>query len=892
MMASMASATARRVPDADQLIERESELAELSACWQSVLDGDGGRLVLVSGEAGIGKTALLRRFWAALDPSRRVLWAGCEPMLTPRPFGPLLDIARATAGPVKQQLDEGGQPHDVADALIDELESQDPSVIVIEDVHWADAATLDVIRLLARRAALLPALLLYSFREEELGRFHPLRSLIGDLGGDSAITRLGVPALSPKAVAALAEGSNLEAEELHRRTAGNAFFVTETLAAGTRCVPSTVRDAVLARAARLSPGARVLLDAVAILRQRAEQSLLEALTDCPAGCLEECIDSGMLSFDKTRVVFRHELARLAIEESIPPDRRLLLHRRALAALRGSPAFAHDHATLAFHAEAAEDTEAVLEYARAAAEDAAAAGAHSDAQAQYGRALRFAGHLENRERVALLEGFAEEGYLTDMRVGAIEAIEEVVAIRRAHGDPLALGRALRKYGGLLNCAGRFGESRSALEESARVLEGAPPGPELAKAYGTLCMLSSDDGSLEDAQRWGARALELAEQADDVSALVSVLNSVGTIELSQGEAGGQEKLERSLRLALDAALATEAGRAYINLVYVLEARKCWHEVRKFAAEGIAYSRQMGLDAWETCLLGNQALMELACGNWNEAAASATVVLKTPDWQAVPRFQALQTIGLLRARRGDPDPWGPLEEARQLAVSADDLGLLGPMAAARAEGRWLEGSPEEIDTETAEILRRALDTRNDMIVGELLLWRYRAGLAPEIPSGALEQHRLEMSGEGERAARTWLEQGCHYDAALALASSELPDAWHQALALFTDLGARPAAAIIARRLRAAGERGLPRGPRAQTRENPLGLTARQVEVLGLLAQGMRNSDIAERLVLSRKTVDHHVSAILSKLDVRTRNEATAKALGMGIADGAPLRHATLEP
>jgi DNA-binding CsgD family transcriptional regulator/tetratricopeptide (TPR) repeat protein len=874
----MASTTEARTLGTGTLVEREDQLIELARCWRMAVDEEAGKLILVSGEAGIGKTALLRRFWASLDDSVRVLWAACEPISTPRPFGPLLDIARATGGELKEQLSSGGQPHDIADALIGELESQDPSVVVIEDLHWADAATLDVVRLLGRRVALVPALLLYTFREEELGRFHPVRSLIGDLGSDGAITRMEMLGLSRNAVAALADGRDVDVDELHERTAGNPFFVTETLAAGTLGVPGTVRDAVLARAGRLSPGARALLDAAAILRQRAEQSLLEELTDCPSGCLEECIDSGMLTFDKTRLSFRHELARLAIEESLRPDRRLLLHRRALAAL-SRPASGGDHATLAYHAEEAQDTEAVLQYARAAAEHAASVGAHSDAQAQYARALRFSGALDDRDRAVLLERFADEAYLTDMRAGAIEAIDEVIAIRRACGELPALGRALLRRARFLSCAGRGGEARSHVEEAVRVLEGAPPGADLAMACGTLCFSSWGEGSPDEALRWGARALELAEHDGDTFTLVYVLNNLGTVEMLAGRSCGREKLERSLRLAKEAGLAADVGRAYINLVDALAFRRQWSEIGTLIADGLDHSRTVGLDAWEKCLLATRAGMELACGRWDAAATSAGEVLKGPDWHGAPRCAAFRTIGLLQARRGDADPWDALDAARELATLSDELDLLAPMVCARAEARWLEGRLDLIDAEIVELLSRVRDGHNDLIKGELLLWHGRAGRTGEVPSRALEPHRLEMNGEGERAAAIWLGQGCSYEAALALASSERPDAWHESLALFTDLGARPAAAIIARRLRAAGERGLPRGPRAATRENPAGLTARQVDVLRLLAQGLRNSEIAERLVVSQKTVDHHVSAILGKLGVRTRGEAAAEAARLGI-------------
>jgi DNA-binding NarL/FixJ family response regulator len=151
---------------------------------------------------------------------------------------------------------------------------------------------------------------------------------------------------------------------------------------------------------------------------------------------------------------------------------------------------------------------------------------------------------------------------------------------------------------------------------------------------------------------------------------------------------------------------------------------------------------------------------------------------------------------------------------------------------------------------------------------------------PAGASEPYALQRAGEWARAAELWREIGCHYEAALALADADKEEPLRQALKELQRLQARPAAAFIARRLRERGARGLPRGPRPTTQRNPANLTAREIEVLGLVAQGLRNAQIAERLVLSEKTIDHHVSAILCKLNVRTRGEASAQAVTLGLA------------
>jgi DNA-binding CsgD family transcriptional regulator len=248
-------------------------------------------------------------------------------------------------------------------------------------------------------------------------------------------------------------------------------------------------------------------------------------------------------------------------------------------------------------------------------------------------------------------------------------------------------------------------------------------------------------------------------------------------------------------------------------------------------------------------------------------------------VPRVVALSALGLVRARRGDPDVWPVLDEAWALAEPTSELQRIEPAAAARAEAAWLEGRPDAVADATASALELARERGVPWIVGELDTWRRRAGLEPvddELPG----PWAAERAGDWRRAAALWTELESPYEAALAEAECEDGDTIRHALGTLQALGAQPAAAIVARRLRERGARGLPRGPRPATRQNPARLTPREVEVLGLVAQGLRNAEIAEQLVLSERTIDHHVSAILRKLGARTRGEASAVAARLGIA------------
>ncbi len=447
------------------LLERDDSLATLAGLLAEVRTE--GRLLLVGGEAGVGKSTLLRRFCETADA--RVLWGACEPLRTPRPLGPLLDVAEATGGELAELAAGSPRPHEVAVALLDELRGR-PTVLVLEDLHWADEATLDVVSLLVPRIAAVPALVLASYRDDELDRAEQLRVLLGELVRRPG--RLKLAPLSPAAVAELAAPHGADAAELHRRTAGNPFFVVEALAAGGERIPDTVRDAVIGRAARLAEPARRLLDAVAIVPGPVELWLLEAL----AGELADHVDetSGMLIAGPAHVEFRHELARLAIDEATAPNRRLALHRAALAAL-GARGGAADAARLAHHADAAGDADAVLRWAPRAAARAAAAGAHREAAAQYARALRYAGALEPERRAELLSARAEECYTSADLEAAVDAQREALECHRQGGDRLGEGDAVRALSRLLFFAGRTGRGRAARARGRRAARGPAARP---------------------------------------------------------------------------------------------------------------------------------------------------------------------------------------------------------------------------------------------------------------------------------------------------------------------------------------------------------------------------------------------------------------------------------
>ena len=858
------------------LLERSEQLRVLATSLETVVSDRQGQLVLLRGEAGVGKTAVVRRFCTNQRRSSRVLWGACEPLFTPRPLGPFVDIAELAGGPLRDLLVRGGRPHQVLSALGDEVGKHSPTILVLEDLHWADEATLDVVRLLSRRIDRFPALVLATYRDDDLDSSQPLRVVLGELARATGVKRLDVPRLSEAAVAKMADPGDVDPVELFQRTSGNPFFVTEVLAAGHGEIPSTVRDAVLARAASLSPTARKLLDAIAVAPPSAPLATLGAIAGDAIEFVEECIRCGMVVPSGPGVMFRHELARLVIEESLAPDRRVALHTRALQALADSS----DSARLAYHADEAGDVEAVLRFAPAAARHAAALSAHRESAAHYAQALRSAQKLSPEERAGLLESRAYECMVTDQTDAAIEALGVATAIRRELGDVRGEGRALEQISNVLWCPGRVVEAKDAALQAVSLLERLAPGRELAMAYCRLAQLSMDAEEPDEAVSWGTRALDLADAVGARDVTVHALNSVGTARMSAGDLDGRRLLEQSLALARDAGLDEDVSRALTHLAWTAQRRRDYSVALRYLDLALQHASERGWELRRGYQLAYRAQIELELGQWDKAADTAALVLREPRRSRVPRIVALVVTARVRARRAHHSSWSLLAEAAELARRGEELQAEAPVAIGLAEALWLQGDHGAVDGATGRALELALQRQSGWIASELYSWRRRAGINDDIsPEDLTGPYAFELASDWETAAERWQELGCPYEAALALANTDDQHAVTEGLQQLHQLGAHTAAAVVSRRLRDLGAHRVPRGPRPATRDNPAGLSAREAQVLALLGAGLRNQDIADQLVVSPRTVDHHVAAILRKLGVGNRLDAIAQAKELGL-------------
>ncbi|MBU2670637.1 LuxR C-terminal-related transcriptional regulator [Actinoplanes bogorensis] len=842
------------------LLERFAELAVLDDLL--VGSAAGGRVAVVSGEAGAGKSSLVAAFAEAAGARAQMLWGACDPLLTPRALGPLHDIARRLGGRLRDRIGDGPRG-EVFDLLLEALDRPPQAarpVVVLEDLHWADEATLDMVSFLGRRLALCRALLVLTFREDEIGPEHRLRTVLAGLPR-GLVRRISLPPLSPAAVAELAHRAGREAPDVYEVTGGNPLLVTEVLAASAEGVPPTVRDLVLSRLAMLTPAAREVAQLVSVVPSRAGRELLAGrLTE-----VDECLARGVLTANGTGVAFRHELLRQAVEENLSPVRRQSLHAEILRSLENETA---DPASLVHHAHHAGDDAAVLRWAPIAARRAASLGAHHQATAHYERVLPLAADRPAAERAALFEEYSEAAYHSG-RAEALDASRAALALRTTLGEPVPIGVALRWVSRLSWWNGRPDEAREIGFRAVEVLESQPPGAELAAAYSNLSQLFMLRNENRSAIEWGERATDLARRIGDLDTEVHALINIGSAQLHLGDRTGVGNLRRAHEQAVAAGLDDHAGRALTNLA---SQSVDWFE---FETAELTFDRIIpfltahDLDGYARHLLGHRARLHLARGDWAAAESDATEGLTGPVMHGGGLIPAMVARATLRVRRDEP---GALEEARRAAERGYPTGesqFVCPPAIVLAEAYWLAGDRNACATEARRGLTVALRAEHPWFAGELAFWLWRAGDPAPAPAIAAKPFRQVIDGDWRAAAEHWREAGCSYYVACALSHGEPAEA----LRIFDRLGA----VAPARRLRAdLRDRGLsvPRGPRAATAADPTGLTGRQREVLRLVAEGLSNADIAARLSLSAKTVDHHVSAVLTKLGVSSRGRAAAEA------------------
>lgn len=827
--------------------------------------------MFLGGEAGVGKTSLSYEFGRRHAGRARFLVGVCDVGSTPRTLGPLSDVADALG--LQAQLDDPELPRASLFRQVRTALGRTPTVLVLEDLQWADEATLDLLRFLARRLDDVPVLIVATFRDDEVAGAHPLAALMGDLATATAVSRTHLAPLSLAAVTELSRGygHDLDAEALHRSTDGNPFFVTEVLAAGFASLPTTVRDAVVARARRLSGAAWHVLETVAVFGTGAEISMVLETSGQSFGALDECVVGGVLLNAGTSVAFRHELARQAMLDVIPPAGRVQLHRQLLAQLVSSGST--DHQRLAVHAAGCGDAESVLVHAPRAARVASRLGSHRQAADFLRTALRHAELMDPATRADALEQLSYECHLTAQPVEALDLRRQAVALRVAAGDLRQVGVGQRWLSRLSWFLGRSAESQRYAVAAVVTLEPLGSSADLAMAYSNLSQLRMLGGSPEEALVWGRLARDAARTVGDREVEAHALNNMGTALLRRGDlVQGRARLDESLAMSLSDGLEEHAARAWSNIGALQASKRMLTDAAETLRAGIAHCDERDLDSWSLYLRSWLSGVLNEQGDTRTALDLAQAILRHPDLSVITRTPALLVLGSAGVRHGDPTGEASLADAHELARHTTEPLLLLPVALLQAEAAWTAGRTAEIVTVTEEVWRACSRTWEPWVIAELAWWRRLGGATDDVPFELPGPFALMRAGHAREASVAWSAIGRPFWSAMALASGGPAEA-SEAVANLLHLGATASAQAVRRDLALRG-RPVPRGPRATARTNAAGLTARELEVLGYLVEGLSDAELAARLTLSERTVGHHVSAVLRKLRVPSRSRAAAAA------------------
>jgi DNA-binding CsgD family transcriptional regulator/tetratricopeptide (TPR) repeat protein len=864
-------------PDYDRvvirLLEREEELRTLAQAVDRAQEGVG-TVVLVGGEAGAGKTSLVRALREQRGEQVSFLIGACEPLSVPVPLGPMRELFEAASG---EDLVQEGRDDRLAlgRALLAALAEHAPVVAVIEDAHWADPLTLDVLRVMARRVEEVGVALVVTYRDDEIEAHPALGLLLGDLTSSPVVRRVALGPLSESAVRNLTGSAGLDAAVLARITGGNPFLVVESIAAGLR-LPASVRDAALARVGRLSAAGRQAVDVAAVIGQRFDIALLQAVAPVDAEAVAEAQARGVLVEEGRALGFRHELIREAIEASISAQRRAELHGRVLHALAAGESSA-DHARLAHHAELAGLTADACRYARLALEDAERVGALHEVWLQAGRALRLGDGLDARDRLELLIRYARAANFSNPELeDGVSAAERALALAQDLGDRVALARAASTLAWTLWSTERVNEARAAAERAVAVLDPELDVAELARAYATLARMEATAFEPARAIEAGASALHFAGLAGLTDLPIDVSISVGLARGHMGQPQALEILSEALAGAKREGLTIETVRTYVNLMSVGVALRDHARVDAVMLEALPH-----LEAFHTPIPARaieffRARSLLDRGLWELARAIAARCDETLPGE-IPVALAIE--GLLRARAGDPDSGRLLEQAweeiwRRVAAESARHGMI---RLALVEAAWLRDDRKAALAALHAARTSPAVARFARSGSELALWGRRLGVELELPEGAPAPVRLELAGDWRGAIAAWRALEAPYEAALAALPGD-ERAAREAVATLQRLGAGAAARAFGRE-RAARGASAARGPRRSTLAHPAGLTRREQEVLEQLASGATNAAIAQALHLSERTVSHHVAAILRKLAAPNRWAAVEKARATGL-------------
>ena len=862
-----------------ELIEREEFLDRLQSKLKEVSEGEG-HCVFVSGEAGIGKTSLVKTFCKELQTRCAIFQGTCDALFTPRPLAPLYDILLQNGSNLPENTPNIADRTLFFTRVFNEFKSQKETCLVIfEDIHWADDATFDFIKFFARRITQLRCLFVLTYRDTEVHANEHLKGILAHLNRDS-FTRFELPPLSKQAVDKLSCEKGYRGEDVYSVAGGNPFYVNEILANYSPGIPDNIRDSVLSVFNRLDDKTKHAWKILSVLPAPFEIDYLKRMDPSFSSVIENCINHRILVLNDGLIAFKHELYRRTIEASLSPLVKAELNRTILDLLL--PNFENNQKIeqIVHHAKNAHEFDLVVQYAPIAGAKAASVGAHTEAAKLFLSAIEYYKGNDPFKLIEFYEAYAYECYLTNQIKTSIIYADKTLSLWEKINDAEKIGNCLRILSRLWWFDGNRKKAESFATRSIEVLDKLPTSKSKAMAYSNMSHLKMLSDEPAECILWGEKAIAMAKELSDDEILSHALNNVGDVQarIPSSKEIGIGLLEQSLQIALKNGFQEHAARAYTNLVHNGMLTKDYEFARSVLEKGLSYCEECGLDSWSVYILSNKARLKLETGEWDEAFKIARRIINVEEPSAIVRIGVLVVYATIKMRRGEGDALPLLVEANELAFKTMELHRIVPAMVASLEYEWITSKNFIADDALATTIGMTGKMGNIYENSAFAFWLKKARSQVVSMNEVFEGYKFDDNTTRSTAVDTWKKAGCPYEVALSLFEGSDDDK-RKAVSMMQDLGATAVYEKMKFDLRKAGVKKIPRGARKTTQSNAAQLTSRELEILQLINAGLQNKEIASKLFISAKTVDHHITSILYKLEVNSRAKAVHEAIRLEI-------------
>jgi DNA-binding CsgD family transcriptional regulator len=861
-----------------KLIERDNFLAAMNYRFKQAVSGEG-HCFFIAGEAGIGKTSLVRTFLKEIEDKSIVYTGACDALFTPRPLAPLYDIALQINADWPERIQSIPSRTELFIKFFQALTRQDsPVVLVFEDVHWADEATLDFAKFFSRRISLTKCLFILTYRDNETSAPHYLRNLPGDLM-PGTFTYLLLTPLSRQAVQQLADEKGYNGEDVYTITGGNPFYVNEILASYSPGVPDNIRNAILSVYNRQEEKTKEVWQLLSIMPEGLELTQAAKIDPSLQNAIEHSLATKILVIENNKVSFKHELYRRTIESSISPFKRIDLNKYVLSLFLEDFKEELQIERIIHHAKNANENRLVTQYAPIAAKEAAFVGAHVEAAKLFYTAIEYADRKDTDSMVMLYEAYAYECYLTNQMKEAIIYQTKALKIWEERNNVEQTGNSLRFLSQLWWHDGNQKQANAYGWQAIEVLDKQPSSKAKAMAYSNMSKLKMESDETNECIYWGEKAVTIAQEIGDEDTLTHALNCMGTtlMLIPSSMTKGIALLQQSLDIALKNSNHEYVACAYSALGSNGVTIKDYPYAKKTLEAGIQYCEKHDITSLKLEMLAWNARQYLETGNWKEAFNVASNVLEYENLSPHTKIAAQVVVATIKIRRGERDAVPLISEAIKKALETTELFRIVPTFLIALEYEWITGERIIEANALLRTINMIFELKKFSKKSRFYFWLRKTKKEYLLPREIDDSEPSRTITFKEEAA-FWEKMGSPYEMALSLFEGTEDDK-RRALLIVQELGADAVYQKLKMDMRTSGIKRIPRGLRESTKTNPAQLTNRELDILSLLKEGIQNKEIAGRLFVSSKTVDHHISSILFKLDVNTRNKAVKEAMRLGI-------------